>query len=100
MERGSELRPFWPLRLGARLFLPEGLPVALTWAYARDPDGTRFTIDLGWMPGHNKSDLAYTIRTHRPDWFLHMFPMSPPLEALLTSNGYRLAPNGHWTRAP
>lgn len=41
-----------PLRLGARVFLPEGLPVALTWAYARDPDGTRFTLDLGWMPGH------------------------------------------------
>ena len=69
---------------------------------ARGPDNWGITVEnaRGWMPGHNKSDLAWTIRTHRPDWFLHMFPMSPSLEALLTANGYRLAANGMWTRAP
>ena len=70
-------------------------------AIARGPDAwgiTRATA-RDWMPGHNKSDLAYTIRTYRPDWFLHMFPMDARLEALLTGNGYRLEPNGLWHRA-
>jgi hypothetical protein len=69
-------------------------------AIARGPDAwgiTRATA-RAWMPGHNKSNLGYTIRTYRPDWFLHMFPMDPALEALLTSNGYRLESNGLWTR--
>jgi hypothetical protein len=69
---------------------------------ARGPDTWNITLANAreWMPGHNKSDLAYTIRTHRPDWFLHMFPMSATLEGLLVREGYRLASNGHWTRTP
>jgi hypothetical protein len=71
-------------------------------AIARGPDRWNITTANArdWMPGHNKSNLAYTIRAHRPDWFLHMFSPAPRAERLLLDNGYRLAPNGHWRRAP
>ncbi len=41
-----------PLRLGARLILPEGVPFALAGGYARDPFGTRVTIDLAYVFAH------------------------------------------------
>lgn len=67
---------------------------------ARGPDVWNITLANArdWMPGHNKSNLRYTIATYRPDWFLHMFPIAPWLNQLLVENGYRLAPNGHWRR--
>jgi hypothetical protein len=67
---------------------------------ARGPDVWNITRANArdWMPGHNKSNLGYTIAAYRPDWFLHMFPISPSLSQLLAENGYRLAPNGHWRR--
>lgn len=77
--------------------------IAYTWAGSMPYYADRFGIDLlgkmdayiakakpqiGFEPGHNKWDYAYSIDAHRPDIVLQLFRAKPGDHAMIAGRGY------------